>query len=85
MPSGCDPSDSGEYAVRHNPPAYYTTLHSCPGDDVPYSQLATDLAHGQLPAFSFITPNLIDDMHDGTVAVPRVRRPESSSCVVTVF
>jgi len=68
MPSGCYPSNSGEYAVRHNPPAYYTTLHSCSSDDVPYSQLATDLAHDQLPAFSFITPNLIDDMHDGTVA-----------------
>jgi hypothetical protein len=35
---------------------------------VPYSQLAADLARRTLPAFSFITPNLIDDMHDGTVA-----------------
>jgi phosphatidylinositol-3-phosphatase len=35
--------------------------------DVPYGQLATDLATGALPAFSFITPNLIDDMHDGTI------------------
>jgi hypothetical protein len=35
---------------------------------VPYSQLATDLSSGTLPAFSFVTPNLIDDMHDGTVA-----------------
>jgi hypothetical protein len=26
------------------------------------------LAHNQLPAFAFITPNLIDDMHNGTVA-----------------
>jgi acid phosphatase len=37
-------------------------------DDVPYSHLATDLARNQLPRFSFITPNLIDDMHNGTVA-----------------
>jgi phosphatidylinositol-3-phosphatase len=36
--------------------------------DVPYTQLAGDLAGGTLPAFSFITPNLIDDMHDGTIA-----------------
>jgi hypothetical protein len=35
---------------------------------VSYSHLAGDLKHNQLPAFSFITPNLIDDMHDGTVA-----------------
>ena len=68
MPSDCDASDSGTYAVRHNPPAYYPTLRGCSASDVPYSRLATDLAHNQLPAFSFITPNLIDDMHDGAVA-----------------
>jgi phospholipase C len=68
MPSNCYRGDSGEYAVRHDPPPYYTTLHGCSSSDVPFSQLATDLAHGRLPAFSFITPNLIDDMHDGTVA-----------------
>ena len=68
MPSNCDTSDSGEYAVRHNPEVYYTSLTTCAADDVPYPQLATDLANNTLPAFSFITPNLIDDMHDGTIA-----------------
>jgi phosphatidylinositol-3-phosphatase len=68
MPANCYPSDSGEYAVRHDPPPYYTTLAGCATLDVPYSQLATDLANNALPAFSFITPNLIDDMHDGTIA-----------------
>ncbi len=68
MPSNCAPSNSGEYAVRHNPPPYYTSLSGCSTLDVPYPQLATDLAGGTLPAFSFVTPNLIDDMHDGTVA-----------------
>ena len=68
MPSSCDHSNSGNYAVRHNPAVYYTTRHGCSGDDVSYSHLASDLAHNQLPAFSFITPNLIDDMHNGTVA-----------------
>jgi phosphatidylinositol-3-phosphatase len=68
MPSGCDHANSGNYAVRHNPAAYYTALHACSGDDVPYWHLASDLAHNALPAFSFITPNLIDDMHNGTVA-----------------
>jgi phosphatidylinositol-3-phosphatase len=68
MPSACDHSNSGNYAVRHNPAVYYTTLHGCSSNDVAYSHLATDLAHSQLPAFSFITPNLIDDMHNGTVA-----------------
>jgi phosphatidylinositol-3-phosphatase len=68
MPSNCFPQDSGEYAVRHNPPPYYTRLNGCSTFDVPYTQLATDLASNTLPAFSFITPNLISDMHDGTIA-----------------
>jgi phospholipase C len=68
MPSNCYKSNSGEYAVRHNPAVYYTSLSGCASTDVPYTQLATDLADNALPAFSFITPNLIDDMHDGTIA-----------------
>jgi phosphatidylinositol-3-phosphatase len=67
MPSNCAKSDHGEYAARHNPPAYFTKLHGCAKFDVRYTRLASDLAHNALPAFSFITPNLIDDMHDGTV------------------
>ena len=68
MPSNCHKTNSGEYAVRHNPPPYFTKLRGCATFDVPYTQLASDLSAGKLPAFSFITPNLIDDMHDGTVA-----------------
>jgi hypothetical protein len=68
MPSNCDRKNAGEYAVRHNPPPYYSKLAECQAKDVPYTQLSTDLAGGTLPAFSFITPNLIDDMHDGTIA-----------------
>jgi phospholipase C len=67
MPSNCFAKNSGEYAVRHNPAPYYTTLTDCATKDVPYTQLAGDLSSGNLPAFSFITPNLIDDMHDGTI------------------
>jgi phosphatidylinositol-3-phosphatase len=68
MPSNCYRKNSGEYAVRHNPPPYFSTLTGCATKDVPYTQLAGDLASGNLPAFSFVTPNLIDDMHDGTIA-----------------
>ncbi len=68
MPSPCALANSGEYAVRHNPAVYYPRLRGCSALDVPYSRLAADLSGGTLPAFSFITPNLIDDMHDGTVA-----------------
>ena len=68
MPSACDRSNAGNYAVRHNPAVYYTTLSGCSTSDVPYWRLAGDLAHNHLPAFSFITPNLIDDMHNGTIS-----------------
>ena len=68
MPSNCDRSDAGNYAVRHNPPAYYSALIGCSSNDVPYDHLATDLARNALPNFSFITPNLINDMHNGTLA-----------------
>ena len=47
------------------------TTSGCPGAPAatsPTGQLAADLTAGALPAFSFITPNLIDDMHDGTIA-----------------
>lgn len=68
MPSNCYGHDKGEYAARHNPAAYYTTLTGCTTKDLPYTRLAPNLRAGTLPAFSFITPNLIHDMHDGTVA-----------------
>jgi phospholipase C len=68
MPTRCDMANSGEYGVRHNPAAYYTTLRGCSKYDVPYKRLATDLSNNQLPAFGFITPNLIHDTHDGTIA-----------------
>jgi hypothetical protein len=64
MPSNCDQTNSGEYAVRHNPAAYYVNLSDCTTLDIPYSLSATpDLS----AKFTFVTPNLIDDMHDGTI------------------
>src|SRR5213076_184440 len=35
---------------------------------VPFPVLDADLRTGQLPAFSFVTPNLCHDMHDCSVA-----------------
>jgi len=35
MPSNCAASNSGEYAVRHNPPPYFTSLSGCSSFDVP--------------------------------------------------
>ena len=64
MPSSCYRSDAGDYAVRHNPQAYYVNLGGdCATHNVPLSD-PPDLS----AAFTFVTPNLIHDLHDGTVA-----------------
>lgn len=60
MPSSCRLSGSGRYAVKHNPAAYYTNLRTgCASLDVPLAA-APDLS----ARFTFVTPNLCDDMHD---------------------
>jgi hypothetical protein len=59
MPANCALSDSGLYAVRHNPAAYYTNISSqCAAQDVPLSD-PPDLS----ARFTFITPNECSDMH----------------------
>jgi phospholipase C len=68
MPTNCDRTDAGLYAVRHNPPPYFSALAGCNTSDVPYSQLATDLSAKKLPAFAFVSPNLDDDTHNASVA-----------------
>lgn len=65
MPSNCYPANAGTYLVRHNPPVYYSNLAhgSCAANDVPLTEFAGDLASGALPAFSFVTPDMYQDMH----------------------
>jgi acid phosphatase len=64
MPRNCARDDDGEYAVRHNPEVYYTNLgRDCTRYDVPLGAKPNLAAR-----FTFVTPNLIDDMHDGSIA-----------------
>jgi hypothetical protein len=65
MVTNCQPTGFIGYAVRHNPPPYFTSLAGCATFDVPYTELQSDLDADTLPAFSFVTPNTVDDMHDG--------------------
>jgi hypothetical protein len=58
MPSNCYKSDSGTYAVRHNPAAYYTNLSSCSSLDVLLGSTPDISAR-----FTFVTPNTCNDMH----------------------
>jgi phosphatidylinositol-3-phosphatase len=62
MPSSCYKSDSGNYAVRHDPEVYYTNLGTdCGNYVVPFSAIP-DLS----AKFTFITPNLCHDMHSNS-------------------
>jgi len=64
MPGNCDTSDAYPYAVRHNPAAYYTNIAAqCAAQDVPLGSPPDVSA-----PFTFITPNVCDDMHDCSVA-----------------
>jgi len=63
MPSNCDLSNSGLYAVRHNPGPYFTNARTaCSTQDVPVLSSPAFSA-----AYTFVTPNLCNDMHDCSV------------------
>jgi hypothetical protein len=58
------------YLKRHNPFAYLPDVANSSTEKlnlVPFTQFASDLANGQLPNFSFIVPNIMDDAHNGTL------------------
>jgi FOG: PKD repeat len=55
---------SGEYARKHAPWTDFSNVAA--GSSQPFSSFPTD--YTQLPAVSFVVPNLMDDMHDGTIA-----------------
>jgi phosphoesterase family protein len=61
---------NNEYARRHNPLVDFSDV--CPGtgqdkNSVPYSQMATDFAQGEMANYAYITPDLKEDAHDGTL------------------
>jgi phosphoesterase family protein/Big-like domain-containing protein len=58
------------YVKRHDPLAYFTDVadSSMKYRLVPFTQLATDLQNHTTANFNWITPNLKDDAHDGTMA-----------------
>ena len=64
MPSKCALGNSGRYAVKHNPEAYYTNVRGdCGHYDVPLKSPTNISAR-----FTFVTPNLCSDMHDCSVS-----------------
>ena len=70
MPGNCALESTDLYAVKHNPAAYFVDgddRSACERDNVAFDQFFPDLASG-LPAFSLITPDTCNDMHDCPVA-----------------
>lgn len=62
--------DSGAYLHRHNPLSYFQDVVGSTNERqnlVPFGQFTADLNNGQLPDFSFVTPNANDDAHNGTL------------------
>jgi phospholipase C len=65
-----------QYAPKHNPMVYFDDVNGglkadsseCIAHVRPYSELARDLEVDAVPAYSFITPNLCNDMHDCGIA-----------------
>jgi acid phosphatase len=60
-------SAAGGYAKKHNPFIYYRDIAGSQARChrlVGFGQLASDLRSGQLPTYSWISPNLCDDGHD---------------------
>lgn len=64
------------YLRRHNPLSFFSDVANSNSDTmkiVDFSQLATDLAGGQLPNYSFIVPNALHSAHsctDGSMNCP---------------
>ncbi len=64
-------NDAPPYLRHHNPFSYLSDVQNSPtqaANIVPFTQFATDLANNALPQFSFITPNVNDDAHNGSLA-----------------
>jgi acid phosphatase len=78
MGAPCGLASNGTYAARHDPFVFFDDINGWNGSQfapsarciehvVDYSRLDADIAADALPSYVFITPDLEDDMHDGTV------------------
>lgn len=59
------------YAKHHNPFTYFTDVVNSQNQRnnlVPFTEFASDLKNNQLPQYTYIVPNMLDDAHDGTLA-----------------
>jgi len=80
MGDPCGLKSHGRYAAKHNPFVYFNDVNGwdgaayhpelrCNEHIVDYSELDADLANRAIADYVFITPNLDNDMHDGSIAL----------------
>ena len=79
MGAPCGLDSHGRYAAKHDPFVFFSDVNGwdgnafhpterCNSHVVDYSQLDADLAKHAVPKYVFITPNLDNDMHDGSIS-----------------
>jgi len=71
MSTNCELTNSGAYAVKHNPWAYFSDADErswCKKYDRPIGDLKKAAAAGKLPNVGMVIPNLKNDAHDGSLA-----------------
>jgi phospholipase C len=80
MGAPCGLTSKYPYEPKHDPFVYFNDINGwdgtafqpsprCNEHVVDYSEFDRDLAAGTVPKYVFITPNMINDMHDASVAV----------------
>ena len=66
----CPVSNVGLYAPKHTPFVFFDDVINnrtrCVGHVRPYTELAGDLANGNVARYTFITPDLCNDMHNSS-------------------
>src|SRR5215470_9130355 len=71
LPSvGYTGGDVYPYARHHNPFSFFSDVVNSSVQKqnlVPFGQFSKDLSNNQLPNYSFVVPNLLDDAHDGSL------------------
>lgn len=81
--TNCPTTSTGLYAAFHNPFVYFDDIYlnsvNCSNHIRPYAEFPRDLTNNAVPRYSFITPNLCNDMHNasGCATSSRVRNGDN--------
>lgn len=65
--SDCPQSDQGNYAAKHNPFVFFQDITADSAYCIAHIRPVTELTGPNFANYTFITPDLQHDMHDGTI------------------